>query len=91
METSEAAPVAPAAAASGCCSAEPRSVESAGVRIAAGRRGVLLLVDDGQRNRAAQTAVEPTDQQLRRRLLELLRRYNVNDYAASVRVYAVKP
>jgi hypothetical protein len=24
-------------------------------------------------------------------LLELLRRYNVNDYAASVRVFAVKP
>jgi len=33
----------------------------------------------------------PTDDGLHRRLLELLRRYNVNDYAASVRVFAVKP
>lgn len=32
-----------------------------------------------------------TDADLHRRLADLLRRYNVNDYAASVRVYAVKP
>ena len=31
------------------------------------------------------------DADLHRRLAELLRRYNVNDYAASVRVFAVKP
>jgi arsenite methyltransferase len=31
------------------------------------------------------------DSDLHRRMAELLRRYNVNDYAASVRVYAVKP
>lgn len=31
------------------------------------------------------------DADLHRRLADLLRRYNVNDYAASVRVYAVKP
>lgn len=31
------------------------------------------------------------DESLHRRLLELLQRYNVNEYAASVRVYAVKP
>jgi len=31
------------------------------------------------------------DANLHRRLAELLRRYNVNDYAASVRVYALKP
>jgi arsenite methyltransferase len=31
------------------------------------------------------------DDGLHRRLLELLRRYDVNDYAASVRVFAVKP
>lgn len=34
---------------------------------------------------------EPSDKELHRRLRELLKRYNVNDYAASVRVYAVKP
>jgi arsenite methyltransferase len=28
---------------------------------------------------------------LHERLADLLRRYNVNDYAASVKVYAVKP
>ncbi len=31
------------------------------------------------------------DDSLHRRLIDLLRRYNVNDYAASVRVFAVKP
>jgi hypothetical protein len=31
------------------------------------------------------------DADLHRRLADLLQRYNVNDYAASVRVYAVKP
>ncbi len=36
-------------------------------------------------------AAKPSDDGLHRRLLELLRRYNVNDYAASVRVFAVKP
>jgi hypothetical protein len=33
----------------------------------------------------------PTDDGVHRQLLDLLRRYNVNDYAASVRVFAVKP
>jgi SAM-dependent methyltransferase len=33
----------------------------------------------------------PADDALHRHLLDLLRRYNVNDYAASVRVFAVKP
>lgn len=33
----------------------------------------------------------PADDGLHRRLAELLTRYNVNDYAASVRVFAVKP
>jgi len=33
----------------------------------------------------------PTDDTLHARLIDLLRRYNVNDFAASVRVFAVKP
>jgi len=33
----------------------------------------------------------PEDEALHQRLADLLRRYNVNDYAASVRVFAVKP
>ena len=36
-------------------------------------------------------STKPADDGLHRRLLELLRRYDVNDYAASVRVFAVKP
>ena len=36
-------------------------------------------------------SAQPADDNLHRRLLDLLRRYNVNDYAASVRVFAVKP
>lgn len=36
-------------------------------------------------------SAQPSDDGLHRRLLELLRQYNVNDYAASVRVFAVKP
>jgi SAM-dependent methyltransferase len=36
-------------------------------------------------------SAQPADDNLHRRLTELLRRYNVNDYAASVRVFAVKP
>jgi arsenite methyltransferase len=36
-------------------------------------------------------SAQPSDDGLHRRLLELLRRYNVNEYAASVRVFAVKP
>ena len=34
---------------------------------------------------------QPADDTLHARLLDLLTRYNVNDYAASVRVFAVKP
>jgi hypothetical protein len=34
---------------------------------------------------------QPGDANLHRRLMDLLRQYNVNDYAASVRVFAVKP
>lgn len=36
-------------------------------------------------------AVAPDDAAFHDRLAELLRRYNVNDYAASVRVFALKP
>jgi SAM-dependent methyltransferase len=36
-------------------------------------------------------SAQPVDDGLHRRLLELLRRYDVNNYAASVRVFAVKP
>lgn len=37
------------------------------------------------------STVPSDNSNLHRRLADLLRRYNINDYAASVRVYAVKP
>lgn len=36
-------------------------------------------------------ATQPSSEELHGRLADLLRRYNVNDYAASVRVFALKP
>jgi SAM-dependent methyltransferase len=36
-------------------------------------------------------SAQPAEDTLHRRLMDLLRRYDVNDYAASVRVFAVKP
>jgi hypothetical protein len=36
-------------------------------------------------------STQPADDSLHRRLMDLLQRYNVNDFAASVRVFAVKP
>jgi hypothetical protein len=36
-------------------------------------------------------AAAPDDAAFHDRLAELLRRYDVNDYAASVRVFALKP
>jgi len=36
-------------------------------------------------------SVQPVEEGLHWRLMDLLQRYNVNDYAASVRVFAVKP
>jgi arsenite methyltransferase len=36
-------------------------------------------------------STQSADDTLHRRLMDLLRRYNVNDFAASVRVFAVKP
>ena len=37
------------------------------------------------------SATRSGDADLHRRLADLLRRYNINDYAASVRVFAMKP
>jgi hypothetical protein len=37
------------------------------------------------------SAQDPVEDTLHARILDLLRRYNVNDYAASVRVFAIKP
>jgi ubiquinone/menaquinone biosynthesis C-methylase UbiE len=77
----KAAPDAPAAAA-GCCSpAQPVGIagpEAGGERISSGSYSCC-----------APAAAAETD--VHGGLSELLARYNVNDYAASVKVYAVKP
>ncbi|WP_406693847.1 arsenite methyltransferase [Singulisphaera sp. Ch08] len=48
----------------------------------------LAVVDAGC---CSTPSTEPSDESLHARLADLLRRYDVNDYAASVKVYAVKP
>ncbi len=79
----------------GCCS--PGMAASAergsGTRIgstpaAAGAPSSLSIVSQGCCDPAVQP---PQGESLHARLAELLERYDVNEYAASVRVYAVKP
>jgi len=78
----------------GCCSPSMESHEASDRS-----RATLLPVVEAsccsttapERAVAEQTVRGQSDTQLRRRFFELLKRYNVNDYAASVRVYAVKP
>ena len=55
-----------------------RLLLASGLQPAGGRDGLLL-------------DAKPVEDTLHARLLDLLTRYNVNDYAASVRVFAVKP
>ncbi|SIN71961.1 Methyltransferase domain-containing protein [Singulisphaera sp. GP187] len=50
--------------------------------------GLLAVVDAGC---CSPAPTPPSDESLHARLADLLRRYDVNDYAASVKVYAVKP
>lgn len=65
---------------SSCCSPAPASQT---------RPIGLPLADSGCCSPAP--AVAPDDAALHARLADLLRRYDVNDYAASVRVFALKP
>lgn len=72
----------------------PPSRDSRSARCRSHRRIVLLLgtgldLDDAGCCSAGQAAV--VDDALHARLADLLRRYDVNDYAASVKVFAVKP
>ena len=50
--------------------------------------GGLAVLDEGCCSPSEQAAADPT---LHARLSELLAKYDINDYAASVKVYAVKP
>ncbi len=61
-----------------CCPPPPPSASSSG----------LAVVDTGCCSPAPSAA---EDEALHARLAELLQRYNVNDYAASVKIYALKP
>jgi SAM-dependent methyltransferase len=60
---------------SGCCSPPMKEVSSKSLPVAA----------------AASCCAPATESELHDELKDLLTRYNVNDYAASVKVYAVKP
>jgi hypothetical protein len=40
---------------------------------------------------ASSSATSCEEQAMRAQLVELMQRYNINDFAASVKVYAVKP
>ena len=66
----------PSTAESACCSAPAASAPG------------LAVVDAGC---CSQSPAAVGDETLHARLADLLRRYDVNDYAASVKVFAVKP
>jgi hypothetical protein len=70
---------------SGCCS--PTTVEPLAVGILSNSPGPLPIVEAGCCSPQVTTNKEA---ELHEGLASLLRRYNVNDYAASVKVYAVK-
>ena len=70
---------------SGCCS--PTTVDSASVNISSNSPSGLPMAEAGCCTPRATTS---EDKELHKGFASLLRRYNVNDYAASVRVYAVK-
>lgn len=73
----------------GCCSPPPPAAPSTNeTTTPAAASGLALeVLDTG----CCSPAAPASDPSLHARLLELLRRYNVNDYAASVRVFALKP
>jgi len=70
---------------SGCCS--PAMAESAPVGISSGSSSALPLADAGC---CTPQAANGMDGELHEGLAGLLSRYNVNDYAASVKVFAIK-
>ncbi|QDV38924.1 arsenite methyltransferase [Tautonia plasticadhaerens] len=97
---SASGPAIEAKAAESCCSPAPAStglpIAEAGCCSAptpspAPTPAGLSVVDSGCCSPAPAPAVSPDDAALHDRLADLLRRYDVNDYAASVRVFAVKP
>jgi hypothetical protein len=70
---------------SGCCS--PTTAESGIVGISSSSPSSLPIVEAGC---CSPQVTTNKDTELHKELASLLRRYNVNDYAASVKVYAVK-
>jgi arsenite methyltransferase len=70
---------------SGCCS--PAMMESAPVNTSSSSSTALPLTDVGC---CAPQAANGVHRELHESLAELLSRYNVNDYAASVKVFAIK-
>jgi len=79
--------------ASSCCSAAPApvSVTVGGREPTAGSSPSAAGEARPHRRDAARLSSPRSDATLHRGLADLASRYNVNDYAASVRIYAVKP
>lgn len=71
-----------------CCSPAMSDSRSGDGAAAGGASPASLPVVEGG---GCCSAPAPGSDPLHARLLELMRRYNVNDYAASVRIFAVKP
>ena len=66
---------------SGCCSpAETAPVQIGGAPVAEVATGCCIPA-----------ATTPADEALHNQLTDLLRKYDVNEYAASVKIFAVKP
>ncbi len=72
---------------SGCCA--PTTAAEPKTTIAAAASGCCTPPAPSQSGCCATQTVKDSEQ--REQLADLLRRYNVNDYAASVKVFAVKP
>jgi SAM-dependent methyltransferase len=70
-----------------CCSFTPASSNAC----CSGTKSSTPLITNAPAATACGCSAPGDSPALHERLAELLRRYNVNDYAASVKVYAVKP
>jgi len=76
---------------SGCCSPAMTNIESASDCCAPAPTQILSSKQKLEESCCTvPVPADNTDEKLHKSLLELLNRYNVNDYAASVKVFAVK-
>ncbi len=74
----------------GCCSPVEAKEEKPKARAASGCCGPVKAEAEAAASCCAPASIEGEDKRLFEQFTDLLARYNVNDYAASVKVYAVK-